>query len=209
MTQVKICGLSTPETLTTTIENGADFIGLVFYPDSPRHVELDVAKYLASFTPDLIEIVGLFVNPDNKTIAQTLSTVPLTLIQLHGDETPERITEIKKKFNIPVMKALAIETSDDLKTAPEYDAVADWLLFDAKGGKLPGGNGIAFDWEILKDYKGSKPWMLGGGLTPENAGDAIKQTGAYAVDVSSGVETAPGQKDPLKIQAFLEAVKKA
>lgn len=209
MTQVKICGLSTPETLTTAIDHGADFVGLVFYLPSPRHVEIEVAAYLANQVPGSVEVVGLFVDPDNKTLQQVLDSVPLTMIQLHGDETPERISDIKKTFNIPVMKALPVETSEDLKAAPAYDAVADWLLFDAKGEEIPGGNGIAFDWAILKDYRGTKPWMLAGGLTPDNVAEAVKITGAHAVDVSSGVESAPGQKDPDKIRSFLKAVKKA
>lgn len=211
MTQalVKICGLSTPESMTTAIENNADYIGLVFYPPSPRHVELDVAKYLASFTPDLIEIVGLFVNPNDDLLSETLRAVPLTMIQLHGDESPARVRDVKKKFNIPVMKALPIETAEDLKLAKAYDDVADWLLFDAKGEELPGGNGVTFDWDILKGYRGSKPWMLAGGLTPQNVADAVTQTGAYAVDVSSGVESGAGIKDIAKIQAFLKAIKKA
>ena len=209
MIQTKICGLSTPESVTAAIENDADFVGLVFYPPSPRHVELETAKYLASFIPDHIEIVGLFVNPDNDLLAETLRNVPLTMIQLHGDEPPERVTEIKGKFNIPVMKALPIEKAEDLKAAKAYDQVADWLLFDAKGENLPGGNGISFDWNILADYRGRLPWFLAGGLSPENIAEAIKIAKPPAVDVSSGVESAAGIKDVDKIQAFISAVKQA
>lgn len=207
--QVKICGLSTPESMSTAIEAGADYIGLVFYPPSPRHVEIEVAKYLASFTPDLIELVGLFVNPTDELLAQVLSQVPLTMVQLHGDESAARVTQIKKKFNVPVMKALSIETAEDLAIAKEFDKVADWLLFDAKGEALPGGNGIAFDWEILNGYRGIRPWMLAGGLTPENVSTAIQQTGAPAVDVSSGVESSAGVKDTGKIRSFITAAKQA
>lgn len=209
MTKVKICGLSTPETITTAITHGTDFIGLVFYPPSPRHVEIAVAKYLTSQVPDGIEIVGLFVNPDNQTLQEVLNEVPLSMIQLHGDESPHRVNEIKTKFNIPVMKALPIETAEDLKAAKFYDDVTDWLLFDAKGEELPGGNGIAFDWTILADYKGIRPWFLAGGLTPNNVQEAIQITNTMAVDVSSGVESAPGVKNVKKIRSFISAVKQA
>ena len=209
MTKVKICGLSTPETMTAAIENGADFIGLVFYPPSPRHVEIEVAKYLTSQVPDNTEIVGLFVNPNDQTLLEVLNDVPLSMIQLHGGERPERVREIKKIFGLPVMKSISIESAADLGKAVEYEEVADWLLFDAKGEELPGGNGIAFDWNILKDYSGPKPWMLAGGLTPDNVADALAILSPDAVDVSSGVESAPGQKDADKIESFLKGVKRA
>jgi phosphoribosylanthranilate isomerase len=207
--QVKICGLSTPETVTSAITHGADFTGFVFYSPSPRNVDIEMAQYLAKQVPDHIGRVGLFVDPDDDLLAQVLNTVPLTMIQLHGDETPDRVGQIKRKFDIPVMKALPIENADSLGSIAAYEDPADWLLFDAKGEKLPGGNGIAFDWSILKDYQGAKPWMLAGGLTPENVGDALSLLSPDAVDVSSGVESAPGEKDPVKIEAFLKAVKKA
>lgn len=209
MTKVKICGLSTPETITTAIEAGADFIGLVFYPKSPRHVKLEVARYLAQSIPDTTEIVGLFVNPDDALLEQTLNEVPLTMIQLHGSETPERVSEIKQKFKLPIIKALSIETASDLTNAKNYENIADWLLFDAKGTELPGGNGIAFDWNILKNYQSSTPWMLAGGLTPDNITEAIKITTPNAVDVSSGVESSAGVKDVNKIRSFLKVVKQA
>ena len=209
MTLVKICGLSEPNTLTAAIEAGADFVGLVFYEPSPRHVEIEVAKYLSSFMPDNIDVVGLFVNPDDAYLSQVLNDVPLTMIQLHGDETPERVIAVKEKFKIPVMKSIPISTVEDLNQASEFDGVADWLLFDAKGEALPGGNGTAFDWTILKDYQGMKPWMLAGGLTPENIKDALKIITPPALDVSSGVESAKGVKDADKIRSFLYAAKKA
>ena len=143
--KIKICGLSTPETMTSALENGADFVGLVFYPPSPRHVELEVASYLAEFVPEHIQTVGLFINPDDQTLENTLNAVPLSMIQLHGDETPERVTEIKQKFSLPVMKAISIIHADDLNNAKQYQDVADWLLFDAPpptpplaGGKMVG-----------------------------------------------------------------------
>lgn len=209
MTKVKICGLSTPETITSAIDNGADFIGFVFYPSSPRNVEIEVAKYLASQVPENTGIVGLFVNPNDQTLLEVLTDVPLSMIQLHGGERPERVQEIKETFGLPVMKAVAIESVDDLANILQYEDVADWLLFDAKGKELPGGNGIAFDWDILKDYQGEKPWMLAGGLTPDNVAEALEILSPDAMDVSSGVESAPGQKDPAKIEAFLSAVKRA
>lgn len=209
MTKVKICGLSTPETLNAAIENGADFIGLVFYPPSPRHVEIEVARYLAKSVPNTVEVVGLFVNPNDQTLQEVLNDVPLSMIQLHGSETPERVAEVKETFGLPVIKAISISGTNDLANAKPYDNITDWLLFDAKGESLPGGNGIAFDWSILKDYQGLSPWMLAGGLTPENSGKALEILSPDALDVSSGVESSPGVKDVSKIQAFLKGVKRA
>ncbi len=213
MTQIKICGLSTPETLTAAIEYGADFIGLVFYPPSPRNIEPEVAQYLAGFIPKNVQIVGLFVNPTNQQIETTLYHVPDLIIQLHGDETADQIQKIKDKYNRPIIKSIPIETRTDLKKADEYQNIADWLLFDAKGEKLPGGNGIVFDWSILSDYTRHTPFMLAGGITPENVQEAIKIVKPDAVDVSSGVESAPekknGVKDADKIRSFILAAKSA
>jgi phosphoribosylanthranilate isomerase len=220
MTKVKICGLSTPETITTAIEAGADFIGLVFYPKSSRHVELEVARYLAQSIPDNIKIVGLFVDPNDETLERTLNEVPLTMIQLHGNETPKRASEVKQKFQLPIIKALSISDSDDLEEAMIYEKIADWFLFDARppvelqaigpnSKTLPGGNGIAFDWSILTNYQSDTPWMLAGGLTPENIAEALKITSPDAVDVSSGVESTRGVKDADKIRSFIKAVKQA
>ena len=209
MTQVKICGLSEPNSLTAAIEAGADFIGLVFYPPSPRHLDIEIAKYLTSFIPDNVETVGLFVNADDTILEQTLNNVPLTMIQLHGDETPERITQIKDKFNLPIIKSIGISNADDLRQAVQYESVSDWLLFDAKPEELPGGNGTSFDWSYLKDYKGAKPWMLAGGLTPENAQEALSLISPDALDVSSGVESAKGIKDADKIRSFIFNTKQA
>lgn len=209
MTKVKICGLSTPEGMTAAIEAGADFVGLVFYPPSPRHVDIEVARYLAGFVPEHIERVGLFVNPDDEMLAHTVQSVPLSMIQLHGSESVERVREVQAKFGLPVIKALPMDSPADLKAAQEYDGVAEWLLFDAKPEALPGGNGVAFDWSLLAAYQGQSPWMLAGGLTPENVADALKIVHPDAVDVSSGVEAGAGQKDATKIQAFLERVKRA
>ena len=207
--KVKICGLSEPNSLTAAIEAGADFIGLVFYEASPRHVDIEVAKYLTSFIPDNVEIVGLFVNPSDDYLNQVLQDVPLTVIQLHGDESPARISEIKQKFSVPVMKSIPISSKEDLENVTLYQDIADWLLFDAKGEKLPGGNGMAFDWSILKDYKSKTPWMLAGGLNADNAGEALKICTPNALDVSSGVEASKGVKDSDKIRSFISAVKSA
>lgn len=209
MTKIKICGLSTPETITAAIESGADFIGLVFYEPSPRHVEIEVAKYLCTQIPNNVEIVGLFVSPNDQTLQEVLNEVPLTMIQLHGKERASRVTEIKNTFGLPVIKALAIESNNDLKQVTDYEGIADWFLFDAKPEQLPGGNGIAFDWSVMENFKSKTPWMLAGGLTPDNVRQAIKATSAPAVDVSSSVESASGIKDVAKIQAFISAVKRA
>ncbi len=208
-TKVKICGLSTPETMTAALEAGADFVGLVFHPASPRHVEIEVAAYLSSYVPDSVTITGLFVDPTDETLCQTLENVRIDLIQLHGSETPERVAEIKVKFGKPVMKALSIATREDLKAANLYMG-ADWLLLDAKGtADMPGGNGLSFDWDLLKDFQSPLPWMLAGGLTPENVGEAVKNFQPPAVDVSSGVEGTRGIKDAIKIKAFIKATRNA
>ena len=210
MTKVKICGLSTPETITAAIENAADFIGLVFYEPSPRHLEIETAKYLSTQIPSIVKKVGLFVNPDDNYLTQVLNEVPLDYLQLHGNESPERLNEIKQKFNLPIIKSIPIETADNLTQTAQYETIVDWFLFDAKGEKLPGGNGIAFDWNILKDYQSETPWMLAGGLTPENLNDALGIINPGAVDVSSGVEThKAGEKDVNKIQSFILAAKRA
>lgn len=223
MTKVKICGLSEPETLTCAIKSNADFVGLVFYEASPRHVDIEVASYLAKQVPNGIEVVGLFVNPTDDYLRQVLNEVPLTMIQLHGSEPVSRVIEVKEKFNLPVIKALPIETADDLQNITPYDGIADWLLFDARpptspqaddqSAKLPGGNGIAFDWHILKDYQGASPfqskWMLAGGLTPDNIAQALKILNPDALDVSSGVESSAGVKDSDKIRSFIQAAKQA
>jgi phosphoribosylanthranilate isomerase len=209
MTKVKICGLSTPETITTAIEAGADFIGLVFYEPSPRHINIEVAKYLTSQIPDTVKIVGLFVNPNDQTLQEVLNEVPLTMIQLHGGERPSRVQEVKETFNLPVIKALPIGNADDLRNTENYEGIADWFLFDAQPHDLPGGNGIAFDWEIMKGFKSETPWMLAGGLSLENVIEAINISGAVAVDVSSGVENKTGVKDASKIEAFISNAKQA
>lgn len=205
---VKICGLTEPETLRAAIDGGARWIGLVFYPPSPRSVAPSLAAELARMVPTAVRTVGLFVDADDDFLDHVVSQVPFDLLQLHGKETPERVAAVKAAFNIPVMKAIKVGGPEDLERAKDYAAVCDRLLFDAKPpakvAALPGGNGIAFDWTLLTGRTWSRPWMLSGGLNAGNLADAVRTTGAPAVDVSSGVEDRPGHKDPALIRAFLE-----
>lgn len=207
MTDVKICGIKTREALKAAEHAGAGFAGFVFYPKSPRNIDVETASMLAKATA--IKTVGLFVDPDDETLRRITETVPLKMIQLHGNETPSRVATIKSQYGLSVMKALRIATKADLGEATDYAKVADWLLFDAKVESAVGGTGQAFDWSILENYKAPKPWMLAGGLTPENVGAAVTKLRPDAVDVSSGVESAPGVKDACKITAFLESVRHA
>lgn len=209
MTAVKICGLSDPQNLQTAIDAGTRFVGFVFYEPSPRNVSFDTAWNLARAVPTSIRSVGLFVDPEDELLERVLTGIQLDMVQLHGNETPGRVAEIKDKYKMEVMKAIRVREESDLEGIEGFEAAADWLLFDSKPEKatLPGGTGHSFDWSLLEGRTFAKPWMLGGGLSPENVGDAIKQLSPNAVDVSSGVESAPGQKDPAKIKAFIEAVK--
>lgn len=210
MTDVKICGITTPDAMTAAIEGGAGFVGLVFYPKSPRHLSLEVAAYLAAYVPVHVRKVGLFVDPTDEMLQQTLDAVRLDMLQLHGAESPGRVAEIKHRFGVPVMKALPVASAEDLQMVPGFEAAADWLLFDARGTPgMPGGNGLPFDWTLLKDFSSSRPWMLAGGLTPDNVAQALSVLEPDAVDVSSGVESASGVKDPAKIRAFLNVVTRA
>ena len=209
---VKICGLSTPETLAAALESGADYVGFVFFPKSPRHVTLEQAAALAAQARGKAKIVALTVDADDALLASIASTVKPDLIQAHGAETPERIAAIKALTGVGVMKALKVAGPEDIAAAKDYAAVADLLLFDAKApaslkDALPGGNGLSFDWSLLADGRGGHRFMLSGGLTPENVAEAVRVTGARLVDVSSGVESAPGIKDPQRIRKFIEAVK--
>ncbi|HEV2551014.1 MAG TPA: phosphoribosylanthranilate isomerase [Stellaceae bacterium] len=202
----KICGLSSAEGIATAARHGARFVGFVFYPPSPRHLTAEQAARLAVLVPAGITKVGLFVDPDDDLLAATVAKVPLDLLQLHGKESPERVLQVKQRFGKPVMKSIAIASASDLATAPRYYGSADRLLFDAKPPKdavAPGGNGLVFDWELLGGRRWPLPWMLSGGLTADNLGEAVRTTHATAVDVSSGVERGPGIKDPDKIMAFL------
>jgi phosphoribosylanthranilate isomerase len=208
---VKICGLKTPEDAHIAIQAGADLLGCVFFPPSPRNVSPEQAAEVFDMVGDADVLkVGLFVNPTDDELMNVLNHVRLDLIQLHGHESPERVEEVRQTFALPVMKALPIETTEDVEKAQAYDGVADRLLFDAKppeGATRPGGNAIAFDWSLLRNTRWTVPWMLAGGLTVDNVLDAVKQSGCKAVDVSSGVEAEKGVKSPELIEAFLEAVK--
>jgi phosphoribosylanthranilate isomerase len=212
--KVKICGLKDIAAIDAAIDHGADFIGLVFFPGSPRHVTLEEAAGLARHIKSRsvakkVMTVALLVDADDALLEQVLGTVSPDMIQLHGSETPERVGAVKERTKIPFIKALAVSCESDFNSVQAYEAVADWLLFDAKPAPdgLPGGTGKTFDWSLLKGRRFSKPWMLSGGLTPETVGGALGLLSPNAVDVSSGVEVARGVKDPSKIRAFLEAAK--
>ena len=210
---VKICGLSEPEHLAAAANAGAAYVGFVFFPKSPRNVSFDKAKSLAWETPAGLVKVALTVNADNAFLDRLTSEVPLDMLQLHGTESASRVAEVRSRYGLPVMKAIGVSDTSDLHAIDTYSSVADQLLIDAKppkGADLPGGNGLSFDWLILRDRKyWTKPWMLAGGLTPANVAEAIARTGARQLDVSSGVESAPGQKDSDLIAAFLSEAKKS
>lgn len=203
---VKICGLRDSDAVAATVAGGARYAGFVFYPPSPRAITPEQAAPLINALPASILPVGLFVNPTDEEIIRVLQTTPLRLIQLHGAENPQRVAEVKRNTGLPVIKAIGIATAQDIMTAHLYESVADLLLLDAKApdGTLPGGNALAFEWGLLKGLSLAIPWLLAGGLTPDNIAAAVAVTGARMLDVSSGVESAVGQKSPAKIKAFLE-----
>lgn len=206
--RAKICGLQTPDTLTAAVEAGAAYVGFVFFPKSPRNLTVEAARALAIEVPPGVAKVALVVDADDETLDQITESVPLDMLQLHGGETPARVAEVRARFGLPVMKAVGIADADDVTKIDLYSGVADQLLIDAKppsGGGLPGGNGLSFDWRLIANRRWSLPWMLAGGLNPDNVAEAIALTGARQVDVSSGVESAPGVKDADRIRAFLRA----
>jgi len=209
--QVKICGIRSEEALGAAVEAGADYAGFVFFANSPRHVAHDVAARLAAAARGQIRTVALLVNPGDDEIADVLAAVDPDLIQLHGAETPGRVAEIRSHAARPVLKAVKVATAADVVAASAYPA-ADMFLFDAKPAKnaqLPGGNGIPFDWPLLAENPPDRPFMLSGGLNAANVAEAIRLTGPQAVDTSSGVERAPGDKDPAAIRRFVQAAKSA
>jgi phosphoribosylanthranilate isomerase len=184
----------------------------VFFGKSPRNVTPEVARDLALEAPVGLAKVGLMVNPTDEFLDEVMRLVPLDMVQLHGAETPERVAEVRARWGLPVMKAVGVGAAEDLEKLAVYQKVADQILVDAKppkGADLPGGNGLAFDWKLIAGRRWSRPWMLAGGLTPENVGLAVAMTGTAQVDVSSGVESAPGIKDAGKVRAFVEAAKGA
>ena len=207
--QVKICGLRTPEAVHAAVAGGAQAAGFVFYDASPRALGPESAAQLARLLPTATRAVGLFVDANDDDIEAVVSRVPLDMLQLHGNEPPRRVAEIRARFSMPVMKALRIATEADLKPLADFEAAADWILFDAKPPSnvtsLPGGAGIAFDWRLIKRVRITRPWMLAGGLTADNLAEAVSESGARMVDVSSGVEDRPGVKSIERIAAFLAA----
>lgn len=211
-TEVKICGLSTPEAVAAAIEGGADYIGFVFYPRSPRHVTPQQAAMLAKAVPASVKIVALTVDASDDLLGEIVEELRPALLQLHGDETPARVAETRQRYGVPVMKVLSVAGPEDIAAAHAYEDGADRLMFDAKPPRekkdaLPGGNALSFDWHLLAGTHWKKPWLLAGGLRPENVAEAIRISGAPGVDVSSGVEEAPGRKSTALIKAFLKAAK--
>jgi len=208
--RVKVCGLTRPEDMASLIRAGAAYAGLNFFPASPRFVGPEQARAIALSAPPGLAQVGLFVDPDDSTLERVLAEVPLDLIQLHGLETPARVAEVRARHGLPVIKAIGVAGPADLSQIDHHGGVADMLLIDAKppkGAALPGGNGLAFDWRLIAGRRWPVPWMLAGGLTPDNVAAAVRLTGARQVDVSSGVESAPGVKDAGRIAAFVAAAR--
>ena len=208
---VKICGLKTIDALEASIEAGADLAGFVFFEKSPRHLTVDTAKGLAARAAGRIATVALTVDAGDESLAEIIDAIEPDFLQFHGRETPERVREAKARFGLPVIKAIGVGAAEDLVAAKAY-AEADVLLFDAKaspGAARPGGLGLAFDWSLLTGGPRERPWLLSGGLTPETVAEALRLTGAPGVDVSSGVESAPGEKDRSRIAAFLRSVRGA
>ena len=207
--RAKICGLRSAKDVAAAAQAGAAYVGFVFFPPSPRHLELDVAREAALAAPDGVAKVALTVDADDAMLDALLAQVPLDMLQLHGRESPERVTQIRARFGLPVMKAVGVATAQDLPALQAYAGVADQLLVDAKpmpGAAVPGGNGVAFDWRLIAGRRWPVPWMLAGGLTAANIGEALRLTGARQVDVSSGVERARGVKDAVLIQDFMRAL---
>ena len=207
----KICGINDPEAMRAAITGRASHVGLVFYPPSPRAVNPGEAMALSAVVPERVQKVGLFVDPEDDQIDKTLSVVKLDMLQLHGDETPDRVRDLKARTGKKVMKVIKVSEPEDLVRAEAYVRIADALMFDAKPPKgmkdaLPGGNAVSFDWRILSGRKWPLPWMLAGGLTKDNVATAVELSGARIVDTSSGVEDVPGHKNVDKITEFLRAV---
>jgi phosphoribosylanthranilate isomerase len=212
MLTVKICGLSTPETLDAALGAGADFVGFVFFPRSPRHVGLDTARALGALVSGRAGKVALSVDADDAQLESIIAALGPDMLQLHGHETPARVAAVKRQFGLPVIKALPIAEAADLAAIAAYATVADRLLFDARPPRdatRPGGLGRPFDWRLLEGVETPLPFMLSGGLDAHNVAEALRITRAGGVDVSSGVERAPGEKDPEKIRAFIRTARQA
>ncbi|MBL3569415.1 N-(5'-phosphoribosyl)anthranilate isomerase [Rhodovulum sulfidophilum] len=206
--RVKICGLTSPAAIEAAARLGASYLGFVFFPRSPRHLEIEAARALAMAVPPGLAKVALTVDADDAALDALLDRVPIDMLQLHGQESPDRVAELRARFGLPVMKAVGVADEADLPALADHARVADQILVDAKPPKdaaLPGGNGLAFDWRLIAGRRWPVPWMLAGGLTPDNVAEAIALTGARQVDVSSGVESAPGVKDEALMGRFIAA----
>jgi len=206
--RVKICGLKTEADVAAVAASGAAYMGLVFFAKSPRNLTIPEARLLALAAPVGLAKVALTVNADDAALDAIVEAMPLDMLQLHGAEPPERVAEVRARYGLPVMKAVGVADEGDLAALLEYSFVADQILVDAKPPKnadLPGGNGLSFDWRLVAQRRWLRPWMLAGGLTPENVAQAIRLTNARQVDVSSGVEATPGVKDAARIHAFVKA----
>ena len=209
---VKICGINSAEAADAAARAGADFAGLMFHPKSPRHVTPEAARSLAQRLRDKVRIVAVIVDPRDEDIVHAMNNAVPDFLQLHGSESPARVGEIREKFGIPIIKVLPVAEAADFANLPAYEDAADMLMFDAKppaNADRAGGHGVAFDWQLLRSRTISRPWFLAGGLTPENVSRAIAAANAAAVDVSSGVETAPGVKNPELIQSFIASARAA
>lgn len=207
--KVKICGLTTKEAVISAVENGADYVGFVFFPLSPRNMRLDKLPELLDLVPKDVKKVGVFVNPSDDELERTFKIFKPDYIQLHGDEDTKRIYDLHIKYAIPVIKAIAVRSSDDIAKGQSFSNDADMLLFDAKvpSSPLPGGNGLSFDWTLLRERKFMVPWFLSGGINIGNVEEALDISGAKKVDISSSLESEPGIKDPELIRIFLKKVK--
>ncbi|MGG7565312.1 phosphoribosylanthranilate isomerase [Rhodovulum sp. DZ06] len=206
--RVKICGINSAGARDAAVDAGAAYLGFVFFAKSPRNVTVDQAAALAAEVPPGIAKVALTVNADDATLDAIMDRVPLDMLQLHGSEDPRRVAILRARYGLPVMKAVGVREEADLAAIATYAPVCDQVLVDAKapkGADLPGGNGLAFDWRLVAGRRWALPWMLAGGLTPANAAEAVRLTGARQLDVSSGVESAPGVKDPALIRTFIAA----
>ena len=206
--RVKICGLRTQADVAAVAAAGAAYAGFVFFPKSPRHLTLAEARDLALAAPVGLAKVALTVDADDAALDAIVEAVPLDMLQLHGHESPDRVAEVRARYGLPVMKAVGVADEGDLAAIFDHSTVADQLLIDAKpprNATLPGGNGLAFDWRLVAQRRWLRPWMLAGGLTPENVAEAVRLTNARQVDVSSGVESAPGVKDAARIASFVAA----
>jgi phosphoribosylanthranilate isomerase len=210
--RVKICGLRSRAEVSAAVEAGASYLGFNFFPPSPRYLSPADARWVIPSVPEGVVRVALTVDASDEMLEALLGTVQIDMLQLHGHEGPERVAEVRERFDRPVMKALGIRGEEDLAQIGAYAEVADQVMVEAappRDATRPGGNGLAFDWQLIRGRRWTRPWMLAGGLTPENVGEAIRLTGALQVDVASGVESRPGYKDAAKVAAFVRSARAA